>query len=61
MNKIIQFFKEVRVELTKVVWPTKREALKATGIVILFSLIVSIFLGLIDFGLTKLLGFLVEK
>lgn len=61
MNKVIQFFKEVRVELTKVVWPSKREALRATGIVILFSLIVAAFLGAIDYGLTRLLGFLVEK
>ena len=61
MSKIIQFFREVKVELSKVVWPTKREALRATGIVILFSLLVAVFLGAIDFGLTKLLGLLVEK
>lgn len=60
MSKIIQFFREVKVELTKVVWPTRREALKATGIVILFSLLVALFLGGVDFGLTKLLGILVE-
>ena len=61
MSKIIQFFREVKVELQKVVWPSRREALKVTGIVILFSLLVAVFLGAIDFGLTKLLGLLVEK
>lgn len=60
MGKILQFFKDVRVELAKVVWPTRREALKATGIVILFSLAVAAFLGLIDFGLAKLIGLIVD-
>ena len=53
MSKIIQFFKDVKVELGKVVWPSRREALRATGIVILFSLFVAFFLGIIDFALAK--------
>lgn len=60
MYKIVQFFKEVRVELTKVVWPSRREALKVTGIVILFSLIVAVLLGAIDFGLAKLISVIVD-
>ena len=60
MSKIIQFFKEVRVELTKVVWPTRREALKVTGIVIFFSLSVAFFLGLIDYGLARLINLILE-
>ena len=59
MGRIIQFLKEVRVELAKVVWPSRREALKITGIVILFSVFVAVFLGLVDFGLAKLIGTLV--
>jgi len=61
MGKIIQFFKEVRVEMGKVVWPTRKEALKITGIVILLSLFVAVFLGLIDFGLGKLIAITVGK
>lgn len=61
MHKIIQFLKDVRVELAKVVWPTRREALKITGIVILFSLAVALFLGAVDYGLTRLIGLLVER
>ena len=59
MGRIIQFLKEVRVELAKVVWPSRREAFKITGIVILFSVFVAVFLGLVDFGLAKLIGSLV--
>lgn len=60
MGKIIQFFREVRVELGKVVWPSRRQSLRATGIVILFCLVVAVFLGLVDFGLAKLIGVLVK-
>ena len=60
MGKVIQFFKDVRVELSKVVWPSRREALKITGIVILFSLIVAVFLGLVDYGLAKLVNLIVD-
>ena len=60
MFRIIQFLREVRVELSKVVWPSRREALKLTGVVILFSLIVAVYLGLVDFGLNRLLGFFIE-
>lgn len=61
MSKIIQFLKEVKVELAKVVWPSKKEALKTTTIVILFSLLVAAFLGLIDYGLTRVISLIVER
>ena len=61
MGKIVQFFKDVRVELTKVVWPSRKEALKITGIVIVLSLAVAAFLGLIDYGLGRVIGFLLER
>lgn len=60
MSRILQFFKDVRVELSKVVWPTRRESLKITGIVILFSVFVAVFLGLIDYGLSRLIALLIE-
>ena len=58
MSRIIQFFRGVRVEMGKVVWPTRREAIKITVIVVAFSLVVSAFLGLLDFGMVKLLAFI---
>ena len=61
MGRIVQFFREVRIELGKVVWPTRREALKITGIVILFCTIVAVFLGAVDFGLAKLIGIIVNN
>ncbi len=61
MGRIIQFFKDVRVELGKVVWPSRRDALKLTAVVIGFSLLVALFLGLVDYSLARLIGLLVES
>lgn len=61
MNRIIQFLREVKVELGKVVWPSRKEALKITVVVILFSLAIALFLGLIDYGLAKLIAILLNR
>ena len=49
-----QFLREVRNELSKVVWPTKKEATGMTAVVLVFVLIISLYLGIIDFGLSSL-------
>lgn len=51
----IQFLRDARAELKKVKWPTKKELMAATVMVIILVLIVAIYLGVIDFGLIKLL------
>ena len=53
--KIRQFLKEAKIELKKVVWPTPKEALISTSVVVVFVIIVSLFLGVVDFGLTKII------
>lgn len=50
-----QFLRESRAELKKVKWPTRKELLASTAMVIVFCLIVSFFLGLIDFLLIKII------
>lgn len=49
----IQFLRDARTELKKVKWPTRKELIASTVIVIVLVLAVAIFLGLIDFGLMK--------
>ena len=53
--KIKQFLREVRVELRKVTWPSFKGAMASTSVVIVVVVIVSIFLGVVDFGLTRLI------
>lgn len=61
MNKVIDFLSEVKVELAKVVWPTPRQTLKLTVVVIFVTIIVGFFVGAIDLLLTKILEVLLKK
>lgn len=56
MNRIFEFLKDVRIELKKVSWPTREETIRLTGIVILTSVALAAFLGLLDFGFLTLLN-----
>lgn len=56
LNKVKEFFREVKVEVKKVVFPSKDELIGSTWVVIITVLIVSIFLGIVDLGLTRLVG-----
>ena len=53
--QIKTFFDEVKVEFTKIVWPDKKVTLGLTGIVIVFSIMASAYLGSVDLLLGKLL------
>ena len=54
-SRIKHFFKESALELRHVNWPTRREALRLTGIVIGISLALAIFLGSCDYLFTYLI------
>ena len=60
IGKIRKFFTEVVVELKKVSWPTQRELIDSTWIVIISSGILGIYIGITDFVLSKLLGLLIQ-
>ena len=53
MRRVLQFFKDVKAELYKVVWPSRQDTLRYTITVIVFSLVVAAILGAADFGLLK--------
>ena len=48
MNKITNFLKEVKVELAKVSWPTRKEIVIYTAVVIGLSLFFAVILGVLD-------------
>lgn len=56
----VSFVREVRDELKKVVWPTKREVIRLTFVVIAVSLFVGLFLGGLDFVFVKIIGTVVK-
>lgn len=54
MQNPLAFLKETRDELNKVTWPTQQEVVRLTVVVVLVSLLVGVFIGSVDFVLTKL-------
>ena len=50
-DRIAQFIKESRVELKKVVWPTREETIRHTLTVIVMSGVLALFLGGADYVL----------
>ena len=57
-DKIKKFLKEIRFELTKVTWTTREELIYSTIVVIVVSIILSIFIGVVDLGLSNLASML---
>ncbi|MGD9825609.1 preprotein translocase subunit SecE [Desulfobacter sp.] len=53
-TKTADFLREVKVELKKVVWPTRKQTTGTTVVVVIFVFIVAIFLGIFDYSLSKL-------
>jgi preprotein translocase subunit SecE len=53
VQKIIKFLKETRTEMTKITWPTKDEIIGSTIVTVVVSIVVSIFIGAVDFILDK--------
>jgi preprotein translocase subunit SecE len=51
MANPLEFIQQVRTEATKVVWPSRRETLITTGLVMLMALFASIFFIVVDEGL----------
>lgn len=51
----LTFLLETRDELKKVVWPTRSEVIRLTSIVIIISVVVGLYIGGLDLGLTWLM------
>lgn len=55
IGKSIQFLREVKVELKKVTWPSRKQTMGSTLVVIILVMIISLFLGLVDVGLSGII------
>ena len=56
LEKIKIFFDEVKVEFTKIVWPSRKVTLSLTGVVVVLTIIISAYLGSVDLLLGKLVS-----
>jgi preprotein translocase subunit SecE len=51
--QIKKFIEEVKVEFSKIVWPDKKMTLGLTGVVVVLTVVLSIYLGSVDLLLGK--------
>lgn len=54
-NRAVQFVKEAWIELKKVTWPNRKETLGATAVVLALVILVSLYLGLVDMALSRMM------
>ncbi len=54
------YLRDVVAELKKVTWPTRKETLGSTGVILIIVFLTSIFLGLVDAVLSKVLHYMVH-
>ncbi|GAB6271117.1 MAG: preprotein translocase subunit SecE [Smithellaceae bacterium] len=54
MDKAVQFLTQAKAELKKVTWPTRKQTLASTGVVMVIVAVMALYLGIIDLILAKL-------
>jgi preprotein translocase subunit SecE len=60
VRRLSEFFQEAWQELRKVHWPSRKETYAATLVVIIVVILVSLYLAVIDLGLTKAIQTIVD-
>jgi len=59
-GKIINFVTEVKVEMQKVSWSTKDELVGSTTVVIASTLLLAMFIGIVDIVLSRVIGLILR-
>lgn len=59
-NKAMKFFRETKSEMKKVCWPSKNQLVHNTVVILVFIIITTIILSLLDAGFEKILSFIVK-
>jgi len=60
VDRSVQFLRDVKIELKKVTWPSRKQAMGSTLVVIILVLIISVFLGIVDIGLSSLVRIVLQ-
>jgi preprotein translocase subunit SecE len=61
ISKASQFLREVKIELKKVTWPSRKQTLGSTLVVIILVMIISLFLGVVDAGLSGIIRVVLQR
>jgi preprotein translocase subunit SecE len=60
VRRMQRYFHDIRIEMKKVHWPTKRELTVFTGVVLIAIFIIGVFFWILDSGFTSLLRFILN-
>jgi preprotein translocase subunit SecE len=60
-NQIKLFLESVIAEYKKVTWPTRQETISVTILVVILVMFFAVYVGMIDFFLTFIMGILVSR
>ena len=52
LRKVREFFHDVLVEFRRVSWPTRKEVMGSTSVVIVMVIVLAVFLAVVDHALT---------
>jgi preprotein translocase subunit SecE len=61
LSQIIEFFRGVREELQKVVWPSRELVIRASVAVVVFTAFFSIYLWILDMVFAKIVSLVFNK
>lgn len=59
-NSVSKFFRDIKSEIKKIVWPTPQSVFKNTGVVLVTIILIGLFVFGLDTALTKLLGLIMN-
>ncbi len=60
-NRAVNFLREAKVELKRVTFMDKKSTLKAAFAVVVVSVFFAVYLGLVDLGFSKIVGFILRS
>jgi preprotein translocase subunit SecE len=61
MNNLAKYLKDTASELRQVTWPTQHQAMLYTGLVVVISIVVSLFVGAFDYLFSQGINFVVNS
>ena len=60
LRRVQQFFRDVVAEFKKVIWPNRQQVTSSTTVVIVVVFVIAIFLGVVDIGLSRIVGLILR-
>ena len=60
IGRVREFVREVVAEFRKVTWPSRQELVNSTAVVVVLTVVVALFLGVVDVGLTRLVEWILR-